>query len=340
MSITTEYLKIISNAADEEDCCTLTLQFLKSKGEDVHLILHAVDPKPLSIIESENRTVDFWYERLKLLKSGSSEETEKHDDSFSYFFSSLNFKEENVFIFISEKENRIAKNILPFWQTALQLIKVTEKSITQNTKNEYGNYISQLLHDVTSLIDLNISSKKDLLDRIEYQKKLNHNLLFFVRDLDVFITEICIKDLINDSLELIGLKADDLSITLENPGLLINLDVELMAKAFNEIIKNALYDVENNYAMVSVNVYSEKSGSPFLNHDWLTIEINDKGDGIPDDFLPYIKKPFFTTNKQEGFSGFGLSNAEKIIAAHFGKIEVNSRAGTNIKLSIPQLTYD
>jgi signal transduction histidine kinase len=47
--------------------------------------------------------------------------------------------------------------------------------------------------------------------------------------------------------------------------------------------------------------------------------------------------PFFTTKKENGFSGFGLANAKKIIEAHQGCIELKSTPGigTNVIIMIP-----
>jgi len=59
----------------------------------------------------------------------------------------------------------------------------------------------------------------------------------------------------------------------------------------------------------------------------LDISIKDNGPGIPAEFIKHIKDPLFTTWKDQGHVGLGLSNAEKIIRAHDGDIHLESHAG-------------
>ena len=65
------------------------------------------------------------------------------------------------------------------------------------------------------------------------------------------------------------------------------------------------------------------------------LKIKDTGQGIPEDKLPDIFKPFFTT-KSRG-TGLGLSLSKKIIEQHNGKIWAESKVneGTTIHISLP-----
>lgn len=55
------------------------------------------------------------------------------------------------------------------------------------------------------------------------------------------------------------------------------------------------------------------------------IRIEDSGPGIPEENLPRIFQPYFTT-KEKG-TGLGLAIAYRIINDHKGKIEVESKTG-------------
>jgi signal transduction histidine kinase len=63
---------------------------------------------------------------------------------------------------------------------------------------------------------------------------------------------------------------------------------------------------------------------------WL--HITDTGPGIPEDVLPHIFEPFYTT-RSEG-QGLGLFICDNIMADHGGRIEVDSRVGEGTTFSV------
>jgi len=69
--------------------------------------------------------------------------------------------------------------------------------------------------------------------------------------------------------------------------------------------------------------------------DEVSIIIIDTGPGIPQDVMPFIFDPFYTT--KEGGTGLGLSITYDIVNRHNGRIEVESEAekGTTFKIWLP-----
>ncbi len=65
-----------------------------------------------------------------------------------------------------------------------------------------------------------------------------------------------------------------------------------------------------------------------------TVTIADTGIGIPDDLLPRIFDPGFTTKGVGVGTGLGLSIVYKIVQAHGGRIDVESTAGEGTKFTI------
>jgi signal transduction histidine kinase len=73
--------------------------------------------------------------------------------------------------------------------------------------------------------------------------------------------------------------------------------------------------------------------------DWVRIKVTDTGVGIPDDVLPHIYEPFFTTKAPDRGSGLGLAQVYGIIKQHEGHIAAESEMGegTAFTLYLPAL---
>ncbi len=74
-----------------------------------------------------------------------------------------------------------------------------------------------------------------------------------------------------------------------------------------------------------------------LENDRVCIEIADTGTGIPEENLGRIFDPFFTTKAVGSGTGLGLHLTFKIIEAHAGRIDVESRVGqgTTFRIELP-----
>ena len=73
--------------------------------------------------------------------------------------------------------------------------------------------------------------------------------------------------------------------------------------------------------------------------DHIRITISDTGIGIPEDDIPHIFEPFFSTKRQTSGIGLGLAIVHGIVKTHNAKIDVESELGkgTNISLTLPLL---
>jgi signal transduction histidine kinase len=75
-------------------------------------------------------------------------------------------------------------------------------------------------------------------------------------------------------------------------------------------------------------------------HDdrWVTVEIEDNGEGISEATLPHIFDPFFTTKEPGKGTGMGLNISHNIIVQqHNGRLEVDSKPGQTVfQIRIPR----
>jgi len=71
--------------------------------------------------------------------------------------------------------------------------------------------------------------------------------------------------------------------------------------------------------------------------DTVVFEISDNGIGIPEDDIPHIFEPFFSTKHDTSGIGLGLAIVHGIIKSHNGKMEVKSELGkgTTISVTLP-----
>ncbi len=99
-------------------------------------------------------------------------------------------------------------------------------------------------------------------------------------------------------------------------------------QALLNILTNAFQSIESSGKIV---LHTEKEGNNIV------INISDTGCGIPQEILPKITDPFFTTREPGSGTGLGLSISYAIIKKHNGKLEFlsNLNSGTTVKIILP-----
>jgi PAS domain S-box-containing protein len=97
------------------------------------------------------------------------------------------------------------------------------------------------------------------------------------------------------------------------------------------LITNACQSLRNKNASIKVYTYY-KSGKKEVR-----IKVEDEGIGITENDLKYIMDPFFTTKRNIGGTGLGLSVSYSIIESHGGALKLKSEPGkgTTARISLP-----
>lgn len=338
------YHVFTESATDPESLARLTADFLEQEFNLTEFILlkHVPHPEPFLLLKNHFTSFDFseWKKEI----SGNSIKINKtlylEYTGLFYFFSGKTFGTENVYIFLFKTQPDVEiKNILDKWQLRHRYLLRVQKSLITEHETIHGNLISQLLHDVQSLMDFQPQeiNDPDLSTRLTYQNSVNENLLFYVRPIELLTFKSPVAELIYASVQILGIERGDFSLRISGKIADIDLDAELFSKALNAIILNAQESADGDPVEWEIRIEQIHGTSPFIDHDWLLIFILDKGPGISADYLPFIFNPFFTTKKVAGYSGFGLTCAKKILEAHGGHLQITSEKdqGSEVKLIFP-----
>jgi PAS domain S-box-containing protein len=87
------------------------------------------------------------------------------------------------------------------------------------------------------------------------------------------------------------------------------------------LVQNACQSLPDRSRALTVSTARDPAGNR------VTVEVRDQGIGIPEEDIPRITDPFFTTKRESGGTGLGLSVSSRIIAECGGSLSFQSRLG-------------
>ncbi|MBU6224262.1 MAG: GHKL domain-containing protein [Burkholderiales bacterium] len=110
--------------------------------------------------------------------------------------------------------------------------------------------------------------------------------------------------------------------------------VECVPSQINQVFLNLLVNAAqavpvDKEGLITIRTYSDGS--------FISIEVEDNGEGMPDEILHKIFDPFFTTKEAGKGTGLGLSVSQKIIQDHAGTLTASSSVGVGsvFKITLP-----
>jgi two-component system, NtrC family, sensor kinase len=200
--------------------------------------------------------------------------------------------------------------------------------------NEKAGLLKDLLAE-----DQQIPNKEKLLklvDSVLYSvercSRITHQLLGFAKRIDVQRKPVDLHALVNEVLGFLGKEAEYRSITISvdaEPGLpTIESDPGQIEQVLLNIITNALEALDVG-GKIAITLREKQPGA-------VEVAITDDGPGIPEDVLPRIFEPFFSTKKEHG-TGLGLSITFGIVQKLGGQLDVSSKVGhgTSLVVTLP-----
>jgi signal transduction histidine kinase len=161
---------------------------------------------------------------------------------------------------------------------------------------------------------------------IQRLNKLVEEFLDYGKPLKLNLQKADIGKLLEDIIEIIWAKAEAEKIKIIKdyvsfPSL--NIDPDLIKTCIFNVILNAFQAMPEGGVLTIKTEVAEGT---------LSIIIKDTGNGIPEDALPKIFEPFYTT-KRNGL-GLGLAMTRRVVEEHGGKVNINSIVGDGSTVAI------
>lgn len=183
-----------------------------------------------------------------------------------------------------------------------------ENGIPEERVPEFKKYLAQVIHETARV------------------GRIVQDLLAFSRRSKPQRTEINLNAVITTTVNLLSHKLKLMNVSVElvldETTPLMHCDTSQMQQVLINLIMNGAEAAQNrSNSKVTVRTRTDNT-----THE-LVLEVTDNGDGIPEENLPKIFNPFYTTKEEGKGVGLGLAVVYGIIEGHRGEIDVRSRVG-------------
>ncbi|MFM2256372.1 MAG: hypothetical protein RIQ28_219 [Pseudomonadota bacterium] len=128
------------------------------------------------------------------------------------------------------------------------------------------------------------------------------------------------------------------TLETDNSRVLVAGDAPQLAQAIRNLVDNAeKYGTTEKAAMIRIEA---------TDHGWVSIAIEDHGEGIAPEHLPRLTERFYRADagrsRAAGGTGLGLAIVKHIVERHRGRFDIKSRLGegTTATIMLPQLIQD
>ncbi|WP_322446004.1 ATP-binding protein [Robertmurraya mangrovi] len=170
-----------------------------------------------------------------------------------------------------------------------------------------------------------------ILSELERIEVITSELLSLGKPQAVKLDRVNLKDLLDDTLELLAPQAnyDGIQFKMKSNGDAFPVigEKNQIKQVFLNILKNSMESMENG-GEIKIHLTKDQEGM-------CSISIEDEGCGIPEDLLPRLGEPFYSL-KDKG-TGLGIMICHKIIKQHHGSIHLSSMVnkGTIVEIKLP-----
>jgi PAS domain S-box-containing protein len=167
----------------------------------------------------------------------------------------------------------------------------------------------------------------EIIDKgIDHSDKIINDLLDYARNMHLELQVASVRSVLINARTMVKIPENVKIINNVSEEPTFRIDENKIERVFINLIKNAI-DAMPEGGTITIN--SKQA------NDSIEVTVADTGSGIPEEILPKIFSPLFTT-KAQGM-GFGLAICKRIVEAHGGTITVETEKGkgTAFKVSLP-----
>lgn len=254
---------------------------------------------------------------------------------------------------------------ISWWLSGIAIQPVKEsyqslKQFTADASHELRNPIAMIQTNVQMALaypdDASQQQQLQVIERLTQRLgRLVNDLLFLARSdsgmmetkrqtvpLDALLMEV-----MEEQSAIAQQKGIELNFTIPetDQGFTLNGDWDQLARLFTNLISNAIEHSLPHQTTVSSQITIQLQRLKRNHHDYLKVEVEDTGKGIPETELPHLFDRFYrvspypkaTENQQVTGAGLGLAIAQAIVNNHQGQISVNSvrEKGTTFIVMLP-----
>lgn len=215
--------------------------------------------------------------------------------------------------------------------------------------HDFNNYLATIRGYVSmSLEDIDKENHvygylEKTMKAVNLSQQTIKKLLAFSRKNDLILDKISLKQIINDSIDILeGSKPRNIKLVgpeIKNDTYIL-ADKNQITQVILNICTNAFYAIADTNGTVEMSIEKNIKLKEFENKTMLCLKISDNGIGMDENTRTRVFEPFFTTKEVGKGTGLGLSVVTGIIKQHQGKIEVESQfgKGTVFSVYLPYIT--
>ncbi len=177
-----------------------------------------------------------------------------------------------------------------------------------------------------------------VLDDVYRIERLTEELLDYARYMEPQLTDEDLNEIVSSCVYFIQVQADRRGIKIEKElaselprGM---LDRQQIKQVIVNLLLNAMDAIGESFGTIRVRTHRLQKPN---GQEWVHIEIEDTGRGIPSEHLAHIFDPFFTTKQSSAFregTDLGLTVVRQIVQEHRGDIQIQSTEGLGMTVRI------